>query len=83
MNGPFFFCFKMDIVISPVMGQIGTDEDDVSGLKAFDIIADELCTAAFMEKDQLHFGMIMPAVVDVWVPVFPDTERLSGSLGDF
>ena len=83
MDRPFFFYFKMDVVISPVMGQIGPDEDDVAGLKAFDMIAYKLCTAAFMEKDQFHFGMIMPAVINEWVPVFPDTERLSGSLGDF
>jgi hypothetical protein len=36
-----------------------------------------------MEKDQLYFGMIMPAVINERVPVFPDTERLSGSFGDF
>jgi hypothetical protein len=65
------------------MGQIGPDEDDVAGLKAFDMIAYKLCTAAFMEKDQLYFGMIMPAVINEWVPVFPDTERLSRSFGDF
>jgi hypothetical protein len=52
-------------------------------LKAFDMIAYELCTAAFMEKDQLYLGMIMPAAVDEWVPVFPDTERLRRCFGDF
>jgi hypothetical protein len=50
MDRPFSFCFKIDVVVSPVMGQIGPDEDDVSGLKAFDMIAYKLCTAASWKK---------------------------------
>ena len=75
--------FEMEIVIAPVMRQIGADEDDIAGVEAFDMIAHELGAAALVKNDQLHFGMIMPAVINEWVPVFPDTERLSGSLGDF
>jgi len=83
VDGLIFFRSKMNVVITPVVGEIGADQDDVARMKAFDMITYELCAAAFVEKYQFHFGMIMPTVVNEWVSVFPDAERLSRSLGDF
>jgi hypothetical protein len=42
------------------------------------MVADELGAAALVENDQLHFGMIVPAVVDEWVPVFPYAKGMGG-----
>ncbi len=83
MDRPVFFCCEIDVVIPPVVGEIGPNQYDVAGLKAFDMVAHELCTTAFMEKNQLHFGVIVPAVVDKRVPVFPNAKRLGRSFGDF
>ena len=38
------------------------------------MVSYELRTAALMKIDELDFRMIMPAIVDVRVPVFPNTE---------
>jgi len=83
MDGLIFSRSEMEVIIAPVVREIGAYQDDVAGMKAFDIIAYKLSTAAFMKKYQFHFGMIMPAVVNEWVSVLPDTERLSWSLRDF
>ena len=73
----------MDVVVPPVVREVGADEDDITGLKPFDMIAYELRTAALMEKDQLQFGVVVPAIIDERVPVFPYAEGLRRSFGDF
>ena len=83
MDGLWFGLVEVDVVVTPVMGEVGTDEDDIAGLKAFDVVADELSTAALMKEDQFHFDMVVPAVVDERVPVFPYAERVGGGAGDF
>jgi hypothetical protein len=52
-------------------------------MKPLDMVPYELSAAALMKTDQLHFGMIMPAVVYEWIPVLPYAERMSGRLWDF
>lgn len=74
MNCVVFVPLEKGVVIAPVVGQIGTEEDNVPGLEAFDMIANELGTAAMVEIDQFDFGVIMPAIVYKRLPVFPDTE---------
>ena len=75
--------FKMHVVVAPVVGQIRSNEDDIAGLKPFDMIAYELRAAAFVEEDQFHFRVIVPAVVDERVPVLSDAKGLRGSFWDF
>jgi len=65
---------EMAIVVAPVMRKVRAYQDDIAGMKAFDVIADELGAAALVKEDQLHFGMIMPAVIDKGIPVFPDAK---------
>jgi len=74
MDCVVFIPFKIGIVIPPVMGQIGTEEYDIAGLEAFDMIADELGATAMVEVNQFDLGVVMPAIVYKRLPVFPDTE---------
>ena len=74
---------KIDVVITPVMGKVGPDEDDIAGLEAFDVVAYKLGAAALMKEDQFHFGMVVPAVIDEWVAVFPHAKGMGGGAGDF
>jgi hypothetical protein len=71
------------LVIAPVMREVGSYENDVARMKAFDMVAHELSAAALVKKDQFHFGMVVPAVIDKGVPVFADAEGVSGSFGNF
>ncbi len=83
MYRPILVPGKIGLVIAPVMGQIGADQDDVPGLETLDMIAHELGSATLVEIDQLHFRVIMPAVIDKGIPVFPDAEGMGRGLGDF
>src|SRR5579863_2213488 len=83
MDGQWFGLVEADVVVTPVMGEVRADEDDITGLKTFDVVADELSTAALMKEDQFHFDMVVPAVIDERVPVFPYAERVGGGAGDF
>jgi hypothetical protein len=65
------------------MRQIGSHQNYIAGVKTFDMIAHELGAAAPVKIDQLHFRMIMPAVVYERIPVLPDTEGMRGRLWDF
>jgi hypothetical protein len=65
------------------MREIGSYEDDIAGLKAFNVIADKLGAAALMKEDQFHFDMVVPAVIDKWVPVFPHAKGVGGGAGYF
>lgn len=83
MDGLRFGLVEEDVIITPVMREVGADQDDIAGLKAFDVVADELGPAAVMKEDQFHFYMVMPAVIDERVPVFTDAEGMGGCAGDF
>ena len=83
VNGPAAVLIEIDVVVSPVVRQVAAYEDDVAGLEAFDMVAHELGAAALVEDDELHLDMIVPAVVDEWIPVFPHAERLGRGPGDF
>ena len=74
---------KVHIVMPPVMRKIGTHQDDVAGIESLDMIAHELRTSALMEMDELYLGMIMPAIIDMRIPVFTDTERMCRGSGNF
>lgn len=74
MHGQVLIPFEIGIVIAPVMRQIGTYQYNITGMESLDMIAYELCAAAMMKIDQLHFCMVMPAVIDKRIPVFPDAE---------
>jgi hypothetical protein len=47
------------------------------------MIADELGTAALMEKNKLYLDVVVPAIIDIGVPVFTHAERMRGGLRDF
>src|SRR5579863_3648718 len=82
MDGLRFSLVEEDFIITPVMREVGADKDDIAGLKAFDVVADELGPAAVMKEDQLHFDMVVPAVIDERVPVFPHAEGVGRDAGD-
>jgi hypothetical protein len=67
---------EVSIVESPVMGEVGADKDYVAGFKLFDTIANELSAFAFLKMDQFDFGVIMPAVIDIWYQVLAYTEGI-------
>ena len=75
--------FEISIIIPPVMRKVGTHQNDIAGMKTFDMIAVELGTAAMVEIDQFDFGVVMPAIVYKWIPVLPDAEGMSRRLWDF
>lgn len=83
MNGMLTGTAEVNIVVTPVMRKIGSYENDVTGLKAFDVIPHELCAAALVKKYQLHLNMIVPSIVNEWIPVLTDAEGLGRSLWDF
>ncbi|WP_431209366.1 hypothetical protein ACQ86N_24700 [Puia sp. P3] len=56
---------KLVVVEAPVVGEVGADQDDVAGHESFHAIADELASSSFFEVYQFHFGVKVPAVVDV------------------
>jgi len=58
------------------------DEDDIAGLETFDMVAYKLRTTALVENDQLHFGMIMPAVVYERIPVLAYAEGVFRRFGN-
>jgi len=78
-----FDVVEVDVIITPVVREVRPDQDDIPGLKSFDMVADELGPAALMKDDQFHFDMVMPAVIDERVPVFPHAERVGRGAGDF
>lgn len=65
---------KVYVVMAPVVRKIGTHQDNIAGIKSLNMIAHELRTAALVKINQLYFRVIMPAIVDIWVPVITDTE---------
>src|SRR6185437_8905467 len=67
---------EMYVIVSPVMGEIATYQDDVAGLETFDVIADELGAAALVENDDLILSMGRPPVVDERVPVFAHAKGM-------
>ena len=83
MDGLGFGLVEVDIIITPVVGEVRADEDDIAGLEAFDVVADELGAATLVKEDQFHFDMVVPTVVDERVPVFPHAEGLGGGARDF
>lgn len=83
MNGHVFVPPEISIIIPPVMRKVRPHQDDVTGMKPFNMITHELRAAALMKIDHLHFRVIMPAVVYEWIPVLPDAEGMSGRLWDF
>ena len=65
---------KVYVVMTPVVRKIGAHQDNIAGIKSLDMIAYELCAAALVKIDQLYFRVIMPAIVDIRIPVITDTE---------
>jgi hypothetical protein len=47
------------------------------------MIADELGAAALMEKNQFDFDVVVPAIIDIAIPVFPHAKGMRGGLRDF
>ena len=74
---------EVAVVVPPVMGKIRAYENDVSGMETFDVIPHELCTATLVKIDEFDLGMIMPAIIDIGVPVFANAEGMSRGPGDF
>src|SRR6185436_826226 len=68
--------FKINIIKSPIMRQVRTNQYYISCFKLFDTVADELCAFTFIKMDQFDFGMIMPAVIDVRNKIPPYTKRM-------
>jgi len=65
---------KVYVVMTPVVRKIGAHQDNIAGIKSLDMIAYELRAAAFVKINQLYFRVIMPAIVDIRIPVITDTE---------
>jgi hypothetical protein len=70
--------FKIGIIKSPIVGEVRTDKHYVAGIKLFDAIADELCSLTFFKMDQLYFGVIMPAVINIRDKILPYTKGMLG-----
>jgi len=83
MNFAFHIFVEVNIVISPVMRQIGAYKDNIARIESLDVIPHELRTTAFVKINELDLGMIVPAIVDIRVPVFTYAERMRRSLGNF
>jgi hypothetical protein len=80
IDGLLAALIEVGIVEAPVMGEVGANQDDITGFEPFHVVAHELGAAALLEVDQLHFGMEMPFVVDVWYEIAPDAEGVAGFL---
>lgn len=78
VDWPIAIAAEIHVIIPPIVRKVGSDQDDVAGLEAFDMIADELRAVAVVEDDELHFRVVVPAVIDERVPVLPDAEGMGG-----
>ena len=83
VDGLRFGLVEVHIIITPVVRKVGADENDIAGLEAFDVIADKLGAAPLMKEDQFHFDMVVPAVIDERVPVFPHAKGVGWDARDF
>src|SRR5687767_14134637 len=79
--GPVFF--KIDIIKSPIVRQVGTYQNHVSGFKLFYTIADELRALTLFKMDQFNFGVVMPAIINVGNKILSYTKRMLGLFGHF
>lgn len=57
--------FKIQVIKTPVMRQVGAYHYNVARFESFDAVANELGAFSFFKMDELYFGMIVPAVVDI------------------
>jgi hypothetical protein len=64
MNRQCLITLKIGVIVSPVVRQVGADQDDIPWMEAFDMVADELGASAAVKIDQLYFDVIVPAIVD-------------------
>src|ERR1700722_19325164 len=71
MNGQIAFLVEIHIIIPPIVREVTSYQNDVAGLEPLDVISDELRAIALVEDDELHFRMVVPAVIDKRVPVLP------------
>src|SRR5882762_2520150 len=70
--------FKISVVETPVMGQIGAHQNHVPCLESLHIVSHELSALSFFKMYQFHFCMKMPAVVDIWNEIPSHAERVTG-----
>jgi hypothetical protein len=64
INRQCLITLKIGVIVSPVVRQVGADQDDIPWMEAFDMVADELGASAAVKIDQLYFDVIVPAIVD-------------------
>src|ERR1700722_13415920 len=78
MHGPIAVAAEIHVVVAPIMREIAAHKNDVTGLEPLDVIADELRAVALVEDNELHFRVVVPAVIDKRVPVLPYAEGMGG-----
>src|ERR1700722_4432828 len=78
MHGPIAVAAEIHVVVAPIMREIAAHKNDVTGLEPLDVIADELRAVALGEDNELHFRVVVPAVIDKRVPVLPYAEGMGG-----
>src|ERR1700754_3028520 len=79
----FVIFFEPGIVETPVMREIGTHQYNIPGIEPLHIVAHELGASSLFKMDQFHFGVEMPAGIDVRYEIPSYAKRMSGLPGNF
>ena len=78
MHGPIAVTAEIYVIVAPIMWEVAAHKNDITGLEPLDVIADELRAVALVEDNELHFRVVVPAVIDKRVPVLPYAEGMGG-----
>jgi hypothetical protein len=75
--------FKINIIKTPVMREMRAYQDNIARLEPFNAVANELRAFTFLEMYELHFRMVMPAVINMRNNILPHAERMPRAFGYF
>src|SRR5215204_2703643 len=74
--------FKIHIIKTPVMWEVGSNQNYISSFETLDTVANKLSAFTLVEMDQLNLWMIMPSIVNVRNQVMSYTKRVAGFFGN-
>ncbi len=72
---------QIGLVTPPVVRQISADQQEVARLKVLNIVVNKLSATTLLNIQQLNFGVIVPAIIEMQVHRLSDTEGILHWLG--
>jgi hypothetical protein len=65
---------EINIITTPVMRQIGPNQQHVAACKTAYVIADELRAVSINDMKKFNIGMVMPFVKEKWQGIMPHAK---------